>query len=460
MLSSLYITYVIIFFIAALFEFKPIKDKLFGHYRKLTLLDNTIYSQLSKINLLLTNSTTKTYINYIYLNNSTFEVGFKGDISNITDMNSYKKESINHTLMIPLLLRSTHNEITKITELNAGKGISRIKLKKLKIALNKNTYKLSDKYETIFIKPNSENYILTNIDIDTIKSNIDKKNIDFTIELSKIKSNILKSNIKTVNKIKKYIKSNRSLSLELKNQIIDIFGNKDNIIYTQEFLLDLISGLENLNQNNLISKDLTFFKNLYKDLLKLDYSHVLYNENDSYSLKNFIIDNQKISHDFIEIQNDTLIPDPLLSYYLQTEKAKNINYRQNNLSYFNNISNQTFHIPLNNKGELLINHYIFNNSNNPALQTLENRFFLNEYNYYINLLVIFISFTVILLIIKINLLKSLILFLLFITIYIFSLNFTCLRLKIFINIPWVIFFSIIFFTIQLLINYLNKCKKN
>lgn len=213
-------------------------------------------------------------------------------------------------------------------------------------------------------------------DIDLIKSRIEIYETNFELELDILKGKLKKVNKKVSNRIIKYIlKSNMPLNMQ--DQIINAFNDKENLKNIDELLKNLIINFSKMEQDERKWREYKlFFKKMYDECIKInkDQDFVDIGEGNKYvSLYDYLFEQKKVNFNKIElIKEHFLLSIPLLiiaKYYNVDIRNIEIVFGKHiilNLSeayveqnkYSGNMKqrNNSIKIPIDKTGKLLINY--------------------------------------------------------------------------------------------------------
>ncbi|OHD08405.1 MAG: hypothetical protein A2Y34_07965 [Spirochaetes bacterium GWC1_27_15] len=229
----------------------------------------------------------------------------------------------------PLIIKYVDKKYLNFLDLKEGDYADNLLLINYKIQkYSNNTYKLVENETKIFDQDKIDfikRKTFTRNDIDTIKSRMDKISNDFILELEKFRSNYEKENQKIILQINNHLK-NSILPEDLKKQIYSIFNQKENLKDIDEFLEDLSNELDNYSKiEEKYKKESYFFKNLYKNCIKLERvsEKTVNNKIEKLSLYDFIYYKTDIYFDTLKNVNQKFLqsaPLVLISRYFHTDK--------------------------------------------------------------------------------------------------------------------------------------------
>ncbi len=289
-------------------------------------------------------------------------------------------ENNNLVTTYPLLSVDYEIKSTNITNIESFKKPDIIYLNGLTISKRKNNHYQLAKKEYKLKVPNNNNDILTENMIDSLKAQIDKINFDFKLELENTKSRYETINHKIVDNIKKYISNKSNLPKEVNRQIEIVILEKENFLYLDELLKELIYmlELENSSKNNEFKNDIKFLKKQHNKLIKLNV-----NNNLNLNLYDFLYNEKEIFFETLNLLYENITYSSLffnIEEYLK-KNGYTVTATKQKLEL---VKNSDIYIINLNSGELIINYIILTDKNNnkvhktPAGQMSEKNIIINS----------------------------------------------------------------------------------
>ncbi|HOF00072.1 MAG TPA: hypothetical protein PK385_04180 [Spirochaetota bacterium] len=208
-----------------------------------------------------------------------------------------------------MISRSVESSGLGFNEIGSASDWDYLTLSGYKIVHDKgNNFYSLQRYYPVLYKKNS------GVDLDMIKSGIDKNQFAFNLEIDKLKGRVRKNNSYIKTQIFSYLERSR-LPDEAQKQIAEIFSAEENMKNYDDFLKELyVETTLHYGETNLYANDIQFFDKLYKKSIKIDKKNLIDGKN---SLYDIIYYGKEVYFEDIIANKENYLPTAILSELLE-----------------------------------------------------------------------------------------------------------------------------------------------